>query len=366
MLPKVYQLSKYGPIFKGGIEKEAENIKRDLLDHGYFVYMLYFSSKFDTPKVIKSPNLESIVCKTFFSLFNQPLSFRYFFEILKIKKKDIVHVNLPNYLAMIACCLLPANTKIIVFWHSDVIGRRLLKLFLYPFEKILLKRSNKILCQSHEYANHSFSLKSYMKKVEILPIASDGVVKKKNRSITNNKDIYLLNVGRLVQYKNQDFLVDVMKLLPDRFKLEIVGYGELKNKILNTINNSGLNDRIKITSCLTKEQLHKKYLEADLFVLSSNSRAEAYGVVLVEALSYSLPIVSLKIPGSGVSFVNKDEYTGLHSISNDPLEMATKIMRITKDNKSYRKFSLNAINHYYNHFTPKAHRAKLIKIYKDL
>jgi glycosyltransferase involved in cell wall biosynthesis len=366
MVTTVHQISKYGPIFKGGIETEAENIKHVLLEQGYFVNMLYFSSKSDTPKVTQSSNLVERVCRTQFKIFNQPVSMQYIVEILKIKTRDIVHLHLPNYVAMIACCLLPADTKIIVHWHSDVIDHRMLRLLLYPAEKILLKRANKILCTSQEYADHSSSLKDYLNKVEILPIASECVAKINNRSIRYNEDLKILNVGRLVKYKNQRFLVEVIKLLPTRYKLEIVGSGKLKNNILDKIDSAGLSARIKISSGLTKKQLHKKYLDSDVFALSSNSRAEAYGVVLVEALSFSLPIVSLKIMGSGVSFVNKDGFSGLHSAIDCPLGMAVKIMRVTKDDKSYRDFSTNAMDHYSSHFTPELHQAIVARIYEGL
>ena len=366
MVTTVHQISKYGPSFKGGIETEAENIKRVLLEQGYFVNMLYFSSKSDTPKVTQSSNLVERVCRTQFKVFNQPVSLRYIVEILKIKTKEIVHLHLPNYVAMIACCLLPADTKIIVHWHSDVMDHRLLRLLLYPAEKILLKRANKILCTSQEYANYSLSLKDYLNKVDIVPIASEGVKTNLHRSISGLKNLHMLNVGRLVDYKNQEFLVDVVKILPNRYKLEIVGSGYLKDKLLQKITNAGLSSRIKITSNLTNEQLSSRYMESDVFVLSSNSRAEAYGVVLVEALSYSLPIVALKIAGSGVAFVNKEGFSGFHSPINSPSDMADRIMRVTKDDSTYREFSLNATKHYRSHFTPQTHRSNIIKIYDDL
>ena len=366
MVITVHQISKYGPSFKGGIETESENIKRVLLSKGYYVKMLYFSSKCDAPGVTQRSNLVETVCRTQFKIFNQPVSIQYIAEILRIKSTEIIHLHLPNYVGMIACCLLPTDTKIVVHWHSDVIGRRLLKLLMYPAEKILLRRAYKILCTSQEYAEHSSSLKAFLEKVEVLPIASERIEKIGKRSLSHDENIKILNVGRLVEYKNHSFLIDVIKLLPSHYQLDIVGSGKLKSKILDKIKKEGLSERIRIISGLTKKQLHQKYLESHVFALSSNSRAEAYGVVLVEALSFALPIVSMKIVGSGVLFVNKDGFSGLHSAIGCPLGMAFRVMRITKDNKSYSDFSKNAVAHHSGLLTPELHEATLSNIYSEL
>lgn len=45
--------------------------------------------------------------------------------------------------------------------------------------------------------------------------------------------------------------------------------------------------------------------------MPSIEKSEAFGVVQLEAMLYSLPIVSTKIPGSGVDWVNADGVSGI-------------------------------------------------------
>ena len=49
-----------------------------------------------------------------------------------------------------------------------------------------------------------------------------------------------------------------------------------------------------------------------LFTLPSLTRQEAFGMVLIEALSVGLPIINFDIEDSGVNFVNKNNVTGFN------------------------------------------------------
>lgn len=365
MAKKLIQLCKYGPKFKGGMESEANNILKVMLKNDFNVKMIYFSSDLDRPSDKNKGACEEVVCSTVFTLFSQPFSLRYFLEVLKVKSDDIVHLHLPNYLALIASCFLSRKTKIIVHWHSDVINRPILTFFLYPLKKYILRRATKIICTSKEYAGFSNDLKSYSYKCKILPIATEQKQYIDKKILLNTTNIKLLNVGRLVNYKNQKFLLDVISVLPDNFTLEIVGKGYLKDFLEKKLLKMGLSNRVKISSNLSNVELSKRYRSADVFVFSSNSRAEAFGVVLVESLSYRLPLVTLRIEGSGVNVVNKHRFSGLQSEIGDIAAMAENILSITRNQTQYAKFSNNAYLHFDRNFTKKLYEQNLLNIYKD-
>ena len=366
MTKKIVQLCKYGPTFKGGMERESSNVLDVMLTNGYKVKMIYFSSALDKASITHQGNCKQIVCLTLFTLFRQPFSIRYFLEILKIKDDEIVHLHLPNYWALLACCFLQRKTKIIVHWHSDVIERPILKFFLSPLEKYILTRAERVICTSYNYATYSSQLKFFKRKCEILPIAVDQKVSDFKKLPPNASNVKLLNIGRLVPYKNQEFLLDVIKLLPEGFSLEIIGRGHLQHYLEKKIQKMGLSKRIKILSDLSDLQLSNKYRNSDIFVLSSNTRAEAYGIVLVEALSFKLPLVTLEIEGSGVCMVNKNHFSGLQSEIGDHEGMAENILKIALVKEKYNRFSQNAFNHYCHNFSKKVYEKKLLKIYKSL
>ncbi|MDC0898598.1 glycosyltransferase, partial [Candidatus Pelagibacter sp.] len=57
-------------------------------------------------------------------------------------------------------------------------------------------------------------------------------------------------------------------------------------------------------------ELSNIYDSHDIFCLASNTRAEAFGIVLIEALSFGLPILVGKNEGSGMLSICENNYNG--------------------------------------------------------
>jgi glycosyltransferase involved in cell wall biosynthesis len=72
------------------------------------------------------------------------------------------------------------------------------------------------------------------------------------------------------------------------------------------------------------------YQSADLFILPSTSRAESFGMVLVEAMASGLPCITTEI-GSGNSFVVQDGVTGLVVPPRAPAALAQAMARLLVD-----------------------------------
>jgi glycosyltransferase involved in cell wall biosynthesis len=101
----------------------------------------------------------------------------------------------------------------------------------------------------------------------------------------------VLAVGRLVSQKGFDMLLEawvkVTKDAPD-WKLKIVGDGKEKNNLHNFIIENELTESVEMLG--STDNVKKYYKEAEIFCLSS--RYEGFGMVLIEALAFGLPIVS--------------------------------------------------------------------------
>lgn len=101
----------------------------------------------------------------------------------------------------------------------------------------------------------------------------------------------VLAVGRLVYVKGYDLLInawnDVSKKHPD-WKLYIVGDGPEEKKLKSLVNQLGLSNSIVFTGRISNVKEH--YETSSFFCLSS--RNEGLPMVLLEAQSYNLPIVS--------------------------------------------------------------------------
>ena len=78
------------------------------------------------------------------------------------------------------------------------------------------------------------------------------------------------------------------------------------------------------------EDLPGCYHAADIFVLPANARAEAFGIVLLEAMASGLPCITTEV-GTGTSWVVQDGVTGLVVPPRDPQALAGAIQALLDD-----------------------------------
>ena len=109
------------------------------------------------------------------------------------------------------------------------------------------------------------------------------------------KNKLVVAAGRLGKSKGFDLLIDAWAQValkhPDR-KLRIFGEGTEREELQRQIHRLGLDDRVSLPGFSTS--LQAEMAQSSLFVLSS--RAEGYGMVLVEAMACGVPVVSTDCP----------------------------------------------------------------------
>jgi glycosyltransferase involved in cell wall biosynthesis len=222
-------------------------------------------------------------------------------------------------LAALSVLFISKRVRLLVHWHSDVINKGILGLILRPLEYMLLVRSDVIVATSQVYADSSNALKLFKKKINIIPIwvpyqkhEGEGPLLPTILEAQIGSKKIVLAVGRLVHYKGFNVIIQAAQLLAKNSVIVIVGSGPLERELKKAIDRAGVNDRVVMTGRLSNEALHSLFKRASLFCLPSISRAEAFGVVLLEAMTYSLPIVAFDIPGSGVPWVNQHGVTGFN------------------------------------------------------
>lgn len=113
------------------------------------------------------------------------------------------------------------------------------------------------------------------------------------------KTIKILAVGRLIPRKGFDCLIKsipiALKLTKGDFCVEIVGDGPLWNELRQLSKQEGVDKKVIFSGSIPYEELHKKYREADVFVLTS--KAEGMPLVVLEAMACGLPIISTNVQG---------------------------------------------------------------------
>ena len=129
-----------------------------------------------------------------------------------------------------------------------------------------------------------------------------------------------------------------MSYLPSRYSLKIVGDGPLRSQLLLAIADLDLGQRVHLITNADDTTLSDFYHSSDLYVMSSNSQAEAFGITQLEAMTHSLPIVNTPL-NNGVNELAPNNITGICSKGFDATSLSEAILMINTDN--YEFFSSN-------------------------
>nr|WP_238336960.1 glycosyltransferase family 4 protein [Carnobacterium inhibens] len=109
-------------------------------------------------------------------------------------------------------------------------------------------------------------------------------------NIVKNNKVKLLFVGRLVESKGIENLIEVLPMLNrNDFELNVIGEGYLLNDLIKKVQLLGLQNKVFFRGYLEGEALLKYYRESNIFILPSLS--EPYGLVMLEAMCNSLSII---------------------------------------------------------------------------
>jgi glycosyltransferase involved in cell wall biosynthesis len=77
----------------------------------------------------------------------------------------------------------------------------------------------------------------------------------------------------------------------------LVGDGDLRPDYAHLAATLGLGDRVRFAGRVDVGELPQLYQMADLLVLPSETRGEAFGVVLLEAMASGRPVIATALPG---------------------------------------------------------------------
>lgn len=190
-----------------------------------------------------------------------------------------------------------------------------IRAFMNGFTKFKLALNGRLKkCDTVMYAN--YETKNYLKKVagknaDCEVITEIGVNSEDLRNYTTKQPhdkIVFLSAGRLVYRKGYDFLFDALEKIPQELPYEcmIAGGGELYERLQARVKNSpNLSKHVVLTGKIPFTEMQRQYSTADVFVMPSIR--ETTGSVILEAMSYGLPVVTLNKFG-GVVIV--DDTTG--------------------------------------------------------
>lgn len=133
-------------------------------------------------------------------------------------------------------------------------------------------------------------------RISVLPfwsnIGDDGYDNEDSYLKSPSEIIKIGCPGRLVKHKNQDLVIDSFKVLLEKeysVHLYIAGDGEDRIKLSNKTLSLGIEKNISFLGNLHSHEMIDFYKDMDIIVLPSLN--EAFGLVLIEALSMGKPVL---------------------------------------------------------------------------
>src|SRR2546426_1722881 len=145
----------------------------------------------------------------------------------------------------------------------------------------------------------------------------------------------ILYVGNLIPRKGVRYLIDALHRLPATIpaRLLILGEGADRAKLEAQVRELGLDGRVTMPGRVPEADLHRAFHDANVLVLPSivdqRGDTEGLGVVLLEALSYRIPVIGSAI--GGITDIIADGDTGLLVAPQDSAAIARALERIATD-----------------------------------
>jgi glycogen synthase len=221
-------------------------------------------------------------------------------------------------------------------------------------EDKLYKKATKIISVSKYMANY---LKEQNNLKSKIIYNGFSLIKQKPTKQTKN----ILYVGRLTKQKGLHHLILAMKYI-NNAHLTIVGDGFLKEELKELTKNLSIEHKITFKGYIEYNKIKNIYKKSDIFVLPSIY--EPFGIVITEAISYGLAVISTQNCGACELLEDKKDYLKIRpKNSKEIIHSITKL----QTNPQYKKdISTNAQKKLKNKYSWLICAKKTYEIYKQV
>lgn len=228
------------------------------------------------------------------------------------------------------------NIKTVTWMHSDpeYSLKHIAKYYKEVYKKSF-RQVDKVVCLSESVRE---ILTQYGANVEViynpLVLSEPGV--------SNLSDKIISFTARLeIDVKGIDYLCELANFIPDDWVIRIAGDGskDEKKQLQDLILKNKVEKKIDFVGPLYGNNLVQHYINSSIFI--STSRTEGLPLVMIEAISFGLPVVSFDHNG-GKEILSNGKFGVLIS-NNDVSKMGEEIIKLINDRsilENYQMLSL--------------------------
>jgi rhamnosyl/mannosyltransferase len=365
-IPRVLQIGKYYPPYMGGIETHLQVLCEALQgDAEIEVIVAAGDVGYSNERICGIP-VERL--NTWFTLASAPVCPAMVSRI-RLSQADLVHIHLPNPIAVVAWLASGRRGPLVVTYHSDTVRQAFLGAAFDPIQQRMLGRAAAIIATSPNYAATSLVLARHRDRCHVIPYGirlaqfhscAPAAVDQLHRQYG---DRLILAVGRLVYYKGFENLIAAMRDVNAR--LLLAGDGPLREKLQRLASESGAGGKVVFLGEIQNDEIAPYYHAASVFVLPSVARSEAFGIVQIEAMAAGKPVVNTCLD-SGVPFVSLDQVTGLSVPPGDTCALAAAINRLLDDDALRSRFGDAARARAESEFSVEIMKGRILSLYRQV
>ena len=354
---RIQHIARFFPPDQGGMERFIHDLAREQARRGHKVHVLAHAGRLPAGSASPAKGLTVNRGRVWATLGGcAPLApflpFIMFYRALwPSSRPDIVHVHVPSP-AGLAAAFLPRFVPVLLHWHADAVFPPESHMPEFPLqvwrflEDRLLFRADAVVVASPEYARTSPFLGKWQHKCRHVPLglpeASGPITfqihpgwRAASFLRSRREGSRILAVGRLAHYKGFAFLVEALASLPGA-ALCLIGDGEERGALERRIEELGLKERVFLAGQVEDAERSACFHLCDVFCLPSISRAEAFGLSLLEAMQCGKPCVVTDVPGSGMTHAVAPGENGLVCKPGDAPALASSLGTLLNDPEARR------------------------------
>jgi glycosyltransferase involved in cell wall biosynthesis len=298
----VQVLPHYSPPYVGGMEMRARDRAERLARDGWLVETIT-SAGLTYPHTAREGNLTVRYLRSR-ELAHTPVIFSLPLALLRIRRDSVLHVESalafsPEVTALVARLRrMPyvlrvaldsaGHTRLrsrLLSWYQSVVLKRV---YRYAAAVIVLTADDIDLVTGKYQVDPA--------RVRVIPNATTFALADAPRT-RPHEPFRLLFVGRVDAQKNVQLLLRALRRFIDSYRLpvrlELAGDGEELPAVKQLIADLSLTDYVHLSGFVTGADLERLYEQADALVLTSTR--EAFGTVILEAMTKGLPVVASDI-----------------------------------------------------------------------
>lgn len=332
--PRVLCFGRFADAIPGGIQRHVEHLLNGLRDRVDYVNLVPNRSwKAETFERSGVPTIASPGFNVDGSLVLSPGLAATARRLHRERPFDLVHLHFPDPMSHLAAAMLPAVPRVIT-WHADIFRHRTALTAYRPFLRRAARTAAAIIAPTEAHIRNSPVLSGLAdrSRIHVIPFGFDldrfsrpaaGVAALRLR----HPGRIVFSLGRHVYYKGFDVLLQAMTRLPGDVRLILGGTGPLQPELEALAGRLGIGERVDFPGLLGEDELPAYFQLCDVFCLPAVSRAEAFGIVQVEAMASAKPVVSTRL-GNGVDLVNRDGETGLTVAPGEAAPLAAALLSL--------------------------------------